>query len=97
MKVIKTSNAKSSQFVEEKVTFSANNVFAEKYSDGTYAVYSYGYHFPMYVYHEGEWYENSTKYSVSTSKQQTHARPSYNCKKATTQELQKMLVANPVI
>ena len=74
--VIKTTNAKCSKFVEEKIPFKANNIFAEKTSEGNYIVYSYGYHFPIYAFVDGVWYENSDKYSVSTSKQQTQARPS---------------------
>lgn len=96
MKVIKTSNAKCSQFVEEKTPFKANNVFAEETSEGMYIVYSYGYHFPMYAFIDGEWLENSDKYSVSTSKQQTQARPSYKTKKMNTNLLKKCIRFNMV-
>jgi len=43
-----------------------------------YVVYSYGYHFPMYVYdfETGLWLGNSDKYSRTTSSHQTKARPS---------------------
>jgi hypothetical protein len=41
-----------------------------------YAVYSYGYHFPIYAFIAGVWYRNSGKYSRSTSKHQGQARPS---------------------
>jgi hypothetical protein len=43
-----------------------------------YAVYSYGYHFPMYVYdfETGLWLGNSDKYSRTTSKHQTMSCPS---------------------
>ena len=94
--VIKTTNAKSSQFVEEKIPFKANNIFAEKTSDGMYIVYSYGYHFPMYAFVDGEWLENSDKYSVSTSKQQTQARPSYKTVKMSTELLKKCIRFNMV-
>lgn len=42
-----------------------------------YAVYSYGQHFPMYVYDKsiGKWFGNYDKYSRSTSKHQAQARP----------------------
>jgi len=42
-----------------------------------YIVYSYGEHFPMYVYDSGieQWFGNETKYSPTTSKHQTLARP----------------------
>lgn len=45
--------------------------------DNLYIVYSYGYHFPMWVYDYaiGKWIGNESKYSVSTSKQQSKTRP----------------------
>ena len=54
-------------------------------------IYSYGYHFPMYVKHKNTWYENSDKYSVSTSKQQTQSRPSYKTKLKTTKQLKDII------
>lgn len=42
-----------------------------------YAVFSYGHHFPLYVYRNGTWYGNKDKYSPTTSKQAGQARP-YN-------------------
>jgi len=45
--------------------------------EARYVVYSYGSHWPMFVY-DGEvkkWCENSDKYSVSTSKQHTQLHP----------------------
>lgn len=47
------------------------------YQKVTYVVYSYGYHFPMYVYdYEAEqWVGNRDKYSRTTSKHQSITRP----------------------
>lgn len=70
----KISNKNASIFTTDRVEFKANNIFSEKKND-VYVVYSYGYHFPMFVWKEGIWYENMDKYSVSTSKQQTQSRP----------------------
>ena len=63
-----------------------SNIFTEnsgklpdnpKTDDNHYIVYSYGWHFPMYIYcrQADLWYGNSDKYSVSTSKHQAQARP----------------------
>lgn len=43
----------------------------------TFTVYSYGTHFPMYVYDYAtqRWYGNSSKYSRTTSKHQSIMRP----------------------
>jgi hypothetical protein len=42
-----------------------------------YIVYSYGDHFPIYVYDHaaGMWFGNDDKYSPTTSRHQTYARP----------------------
>lgn len=54
--------------------FKANNVFAESYRGNSYVVYSYGYHWPMYVFTAGQWFANQDRYSVTTSKQMSQAR-----------------------
>jgi hypothetical protein len=43
-----------------------------------YVIYSYGFHFPMYVYDETtqQWLGNSSKYSRTTSSHQSKYRPS---------------------
>lgn len=43
-----------------------------------YVIYSYGHHFPMYVYDEesGQWLGNKAKYSRTTSTHQSKYRPS---------------------
>ena len=65
--MIKTSNIACSELVDKKVVFKANNIFSEHIEkDKLYIVYSYGYHFPMYIKYKNTWYENSDKYSVTT-------------------------------
>lgn len=43
-----------------------------------YVVYSYGTHFPMYIYDKqmGQWLGNKDKYSQSTTRHQSQTRPS---------------------
>jgi hypothetical protein len=57
-------------------TTSTETVFT-KDNDDLYVVYSYGEHFPMYVYDKFVelWFANYDKYSPTTSKHQTLARP----------------------
>jgi hypothetical protein len=94
--IIRTSNSKCRAYVEQQVIFKSNNIFSENRL-GYYVVYSYGHHFPMFIYDKktGQWYENSDKYSVSTSKQQGQARPYNGVKgeiiKKTTRELVAMV------
>lgn len=60
---------------------------------GVYVVYSYGQHFPMYVYdmQTDMWIANTDKYSRTTSKHQSQARPSRIGKEMDTEELRKLV------
>ena len=40
-----------------------------------YVVYSYGTHWPMFIYENGRWYENGDKYSKTTSKHHGQLHP----------------------
>ena len=78
---MKTSNKNARELVEKRETFKGSNTFSSIHTrtkGNIYAVYSYGYHFPMYIFKAGKWYANSDKYSVSTSKHQTQLRPHIN-------------------
>ena len=99
--MVKTSNIKCSELVNKKIQFKANNIFSEYIKkDKLYIVYSYGYHFPMYIKYKNTWYENSDKYSISTSKQQTQLRPctdmlgSFTRCMASTKEMQEIISIN---
>lgn len=59
-------------------TFENNNETAWGQMEGNlYVVYSYGSHFPMYIfdYKTYQWYGNDDKYSSTTSRHQSYARP----------------------
>ena len=76
----RTANKDGYSYTENRYEFKGSNTFAEN-NEGTYAVYSYGYHFPLYVFKDGSWYENNDKYSVSTSKHKTQLRPRFRGQK----------------
>lgn len=75
---MKTTNTKSRQFVQNLKPFEANNLSArvENGKFKLYVVYSYGW-YPLFAYHydSNKWFENSERYSVSTSKQRTQCHP----------------------
>ena len=73
----KIANKNGGEYTANCTEFNGNNTFA-RWENSAYVVYSYGYHFPMYVWKNSGWFENSDKYSVSTSKQQTQLRPHIN-------------------
>ena len=74
MRTTRTANRDMSEPISRLDEFEGSNVFAE-FNDRRYVVYSYGYHFPMYIHIEGKWIGNSDKYSVTTSKHMSQAYP----------------------
>ena len=71
-------NSDVRRYVNNHEVFVTNNktMFSE-YNGDLYIVYSYGYHFPMYVYdtQRDMWFANSDKFSSTTSRHQSKARP----------------------
>ena len=96
--MIRTSNIKCSEYVNNKIEFKANNIFSEHIKkDKLYIVYSYGHHFPMYIKYKNTWYENSDKYSVSTSKQQSQSRPNAKTKLLNTNKMKELIYKTSLI
>lgn len=99
-----TSNKNARKLVDGLAEFKGSNTFAEINAPREtrptwlYVVYSYGYHFPMYIaeWLENEpqgratWYENEDKYSRSTSKQQNQLRPSSPTIKMNTEQMKRL-------
>jgi hypothetical protein len=83
---MKISNIRARGFVQDRLPFKANNLFAVN-KNNKYIVYSYGTHFPLFMYSNGTWYENQDKYSVTTSKQKTQSHPLCNTQKVSTEWL----------
>ncbi len=80
-------NSKCRSFVVDREPFQGSNMWGAwvptTYADrdhSVYVVFSYGAHFPMYVYDPdtNQWYANGDKYSRSTTRHQSQARPDYN-------------------
>ena len=66
------------ELIKNKSMFSAGNVFALNYPvTGYYIVFSYGLHWPLFIYDhkKGQWYGNSDKYSATTSKHYRELNP----------------------
>lgn len=72
----RVNNNQARQYVERKEPFAGSNTFAE-WQSWLYVVYSYGHHWPMFVYDSQVdlWFENTSKYSRTTSKQHGQLRP----------------------
>ena len=92
---IKTTNKWADSFVTERTPFVASNTFGEWVKD-LYIVYSFGHHFPMFVWDDkaGAWFENIDKYSRTTSKQQGQLRPNAHVEyKLETEEIKGLVSA----
>ena len=92
-------NKDAREYVQKAEPFQGSNLFGEyddsdEGSNTPYVVYSYGYHFPMFIYLNNIWYENSDKYSVSTSKHQSQSHPMMETIKLNTEDMKRLLWKN---
>lgn len=76
MKTVKIANKNARQYVTERRPFTGSNLFAEQRSGDRYIVFSYGHHHPLFLHDGVTWYENTTRFSVSTTRHAHYARPS---------------------
>lgn len=100
---MKTANFKARQHVQNRQPFTGNHTFGERVGnvgDQTYAVYSYGYHWPLFVHVDGQWYENADRYSVTTSKHRSQLHPLCDTHLVRVNDLKDMIESrygNPVV
>ena len=89
---MKIANRNSSQYVQNCELFKANNLYSES-NDDFYIVFSYGSHWPLWVYCKrlGMWLENTDKYSVTTSKHKSQSNPCVDTVKMSVNALRKFL------
>ena len=101
---MKTSNKDARELVNGLTDFKGSNTFAETNAPHDtrptwlYVVYSYGYHFPMYIAEwlkdedssRATWYENIDKYSQSTTRQQSQTRPTAPTVKMNTEQMKQL-------
>jgi hypothetical protein len=72
--MMKTPNTKARSFVQSKQPFEGSNLFAKQVDD-RYVVYSYGFHWPLFIYTHDKWFENEDKFSKTTAKHKTQTHP----------------------
>ena len=87
------SNRDAREYSENMIPFIANNLEGKTLSNGDYVVLSYGY-YPIWYYckADNQWYGNSTKYSVTTSKQMSQSRPTYDAKMLSRADLDQLML-----
>jgi hypothetical protein len=77
MKGKRTSNTNSKVYTIAQLPFEGSNLrgyWKTTMSGKIYVVESYGW-YPIYIFKDGKWYENSNRYSSSTGKQMSASRP----------------------
>ena len=90
----RVANKDCRSYVERKEEFNGSNLYARNIGK-IYVVYSYGKHYPMFLFKEGDWYENTDGYSVSTRKHHSQAKPMYGVKQRTDSPF-SIFIFNPL-
>jgi hypothetical protein len=90
-------NSKCRSAVQSCTPFKGSNLWGEwEWADNKsmrqYVVYSYGPHFPLYINSGGMWFENSDRYSRTTSRHLSLARPTDKTILLTTQGMITLLI-----
>jgi hypothetical protein len=67
-------NRAAAQYAAKREEFKGSNLFAV-WEGNAYTVYSYGFHFPLFTYTNGEWFGNTDKYSVTTTWHKSYSQP----------------------
>lgn len=104
MSKAKISNCNARPHVQRLQVFKANNLWSEwvhdvntDTNDARYVVYSYDRHWPLFIYEvrTDMWFENASKYGVTTSKHKTQSNPHVGSDNITSLHVDDMIkVAN---
>jgi hypothetical protein len=76
----KITNRDARQYVQNFTEFEGSNLFSSTRrlpEETIYAVYSYGTHWPLFIWSEDAqaWFENEERHSVTTSKHRSQSHP----------------------
>lgn len=71
---MKIANRDARRHVQSRTAFVGSNLFGTTIGDN-YAVFSYGIHWPLFIYSNGAWFENEERHSVTTSKHRSQSHP----------------------
>lgn len=88
----KIANSSARGFVQRCEEFNGSSLFARWKEDiRQYVVYSYGSHWPMFIWEDGAWYETSGKYSQTTTRHHSHCHPHCDTILLTPLEMSRVL------
>jgi len=93
-KQVRTSNSNARFYVKDLIQFKGSNTFGiwkkTHNDDMLYVVYSYGYHWPLFIYDNQKWYENSSYASPTTSKHESQLHPCTSTESRTLDDMLKI-------
>ncbi len=61
--------------VQDRIEFKGRSVFARHLAGGIYAVFSQSEEWPLFIYRDRTWYENSDKYNPTASMHKADCDP----------------------
>jgi len=101
---VKIANRDARQYVQYRQPFQGNNLYAATWlanpssiaeGDSGYAVFSYGFHWPLFIAvslgGRTVWFENTDKHSASTSKQRSQTHPHVDTTPLTVQQMRTLV------
>lgn len=91
--VERIANNQAREYTENMIPFRGNNLEGKTLANGDYVVISYVTPIWWYSKKHKKWFGNSTKYSVTTSKQMSQSRPTYDAEMLSGQELERAIMA----
>lgn len=73
----KIANTNARVLVKSRMPFTGSNLYGRWTTSNLYVVYSYGEHFPLWIYDQSldHWLENTSKYSQTTSTHKSRTNP----------------------
>lgn len=74
----RVANKDARAYVQQRKPFQGSNTYGACIED-RYVVYSFGAHFPLFVYDDGRWFANSDRYSLTTTKHRGQLHPLTDC------------------
>ena len=97
----KLANNQVRDAVDKRQLFTNTNdtVHSDFTSPELYVVYSYGSHYPMYVYDNiaRQWFGNETRSTPTTERHKTQARPDGDIRWVSTDYLRAMILAGSYV
>lgn len=90
---MRIANNQTSAYAARREPFTTNtqNMYGEWIREDRYVVFSYGDHFPMYIWTNDMWFETTDSYSSTTSRHMAYARLGFDTAKLSSDLMRRMV------